>query len=182
MRIIGGSLRGRRLITPSNNIIRPTSDRVRETVFNILSHKIDFADIDVLDLYSGTGALGLEALSRGAKHCVFVDSSREGHRATSENIKKLGVDSNSTVLRSNAAAPDKLKLSQKFNLVFMDPPYGNAFVETTASSVQAGGMTSENCWIVVEEASRSFPHSLAGYDLRDSRKIGDTTIGFFKTK
>lgn len=180
MRIIGGAFRGRRLVTPTSDRIRPTADRVRETLFNMLSNKMSMADRTVLDLFSGTGALGLEALSRGAGRCVFVDRSREGWETTMTNLRNLGMESRAEVLRLDATRPERFETYGPFDLVFMDPPYGRKLAETCAVRLDERRMIAKGGWVIVEESTRTFPTALSGLELEDQRRVGDTTIGFFQ--
>ena len=129
MRIIGGKYRGRSLFTPSDDRIRPTTDRVRESLFNIISHMpgFDFNGAYVLDMFCGTGALGIEALSRGGDHCSFVDSNRQSITLTKRNGEKILEKDSATYLNMTAtkAASDTRLPAKAANLVFLDPPYGN---------------------------------------------------------
>src|SRR5918998_411405 len=126
MRIVGGRLSGRPLAGPRSNAIRPTSDRLRESLFNILKHAYDLPDEEtrVLDLFAGTGALGLEAISRGAAHVLFVESGVEGRGLIRTNIEALGLTGIARILRRDAASLGRAGTIAPFDLVFCDPPYG----------------------------------------------------------
>lgn len=121
MRIISGSARGRRLETPRGDVIRPTTDRVREAVFNMLFSRFDIEDLAVADLFAGTGAYGLEALSRGVKHVTFVDQHRESAALVGRNVETLGFDEQATVTVADAVA--WARSAKPVDLAFCDPPY-----------------------------------------------------------
>lgn len=183
MRIVGGKWRGRRLATLPNRLmtddLRPTMDRVRETIFNILEHG-DFTDLRearVLDLFSGTGALGLEALSRGAEHVTFVDKGKKSLGIVRENTMLLKANKETNILNK-----DVTNLShnngQAFNLIFLDPPYGKALGELAISSALDGNWISKGATIVWEESAKIFPSSEL-YSVK-SRLIGDISLNFLK--
>src|SRR5437773_12490821 len=126
LRVVGGRLKGRNLASPSSRDIRPTADRLREAVFNILVHAYDdpIQDARVLDLFAGTGALGIEAASRGAKFTLFVDNGAEARALIRENVEALGLGGVSRVFRRDAAKLGAAHPLEPFALVFLDPPYG----------------------------------------------------------
>lgn len=179
MRIVAGSFKGRRLTTPSSNRIRPTTDRTRESLFNILSHKIDFDDVRVIDLFAGTGALGLEAVSRGAKYVLFVEESAEGRGLLRSNIESFGLQGNSKVWRRDATKLGPIGQMQKFDIAFMDPPYGKALGEGALEALRSGEWLTNNAIIVVEESKGNLPQNPHGYELLDERGFGETDIGIF---
>ena len=135
MRIVGGEFRGRPLATPRSNAIRPTTDRTREAVFNVLAHR--FADkLDgarVLDLFAGTGALGLEALSRGAAYCVFIEEAAEGRGLIRSNVETFGLTGRTKIFRRDATSLGEAGTVPPFGLVFADPPYGKGLGEKRAA-------------------------------------------------
>src|SRR5436305_1459466 len=140
MRIVGGRLRGRVLAAPKSQAIRPTADRLREAVFNILVH--GYADpvtgARVLDLFAGTGALGLEALSRGAAQAVFIDDSAEGRWLLRENVAALGLGGVTRIFRRDATRLGDAHPVGAFSLVFLDPPYGKGLAERALAAARAG--------------------------------------------
>lgn len=160
MRIVAGALKGRRLSSPKDNRIRPTSDRLRESLFNRLAHRDDFdiAGARVADLFAGTGALGLEALSRGAAEAVFVEQSRAAIRLIRDNIAALGLEDRARVL-----AVDARKLpaaASPFNLVFLDPPYGKGLLPPALAALRSQGWLQPHSLIGAEigaEEALSFP-------------------------
>ena len=141
MRIIAGHLKGRTLATPSSQLVRPTSDRLREALFNVLVHAYDDAisGARVLDLFAGTGALGIEALSRGAAHALFVDDSTEGRGLLRENIERLGLGGITKVFRRDATKMGPCHPHAPFSLVFCDPPYRKGLGEKALQSAHQGG-------------------------------------------
>ncbi len=200
MRIIGGMYRSRPLVAPKGRSTRPTSDRVREALFGILESAKVVADARVLDLYAGTGALGLEALSRGAAQATLVESSREALDAIRTNVATLGVADRVRVVAGDVKrAVRSLPAGAPFDLVFADPPWAlvddGAAIEALAGLLRARavGMTT---WIVLEHSSRSTPPARqggtpGGQDARDgaglgelaafdTRRYGDTALTFYK--
>jgi 16S rRNA (guanine966-N2)-methyltransferase len=176
MRIVAGSHRGRRLETPADDRIRPTSDRIRESLFNILGHRLDggFAGKRVLDGFAGTGALGLEALSRGAASALFVDRDREALALCRRNAAALGfakqADFRLTDLTHAGPA------AGQFDLVFLDPPYGESLAGKALSAVHGAGWLSPAA-IAAIEADRSQPEIVPpGFAVIDSRDYGRTRI------
>ena len=180
MRIVGGALRGRPLAAPRSDSIRPTSDRTREAVFNILAHtwpeKLDGAR--VLDLFSGTGALGLEALSRGAAQALFVEESAEGRGLIRTNIEAFGLQGRAKIFRRDAASLGEAGTIAPFDLVFADPPYGKGLGERALAAALEGGWLTADALVMVEEASASPFRPPAGLATVDVRDYGDTTVTF----
>ena len=157
MRVIGGTLRGRALAAPKSKGIRPTADRLREALFNILAHAYGDAlgGARVLDLFAGTGALGIEALSRGAAFALFVDDGAEARALLRENVATLGLGGVSRVFRRDATKLGPAHPVEPFSLVFLDPPYGQGFAEKALASARDGGWLKPDALIVVEEAKKS---------------------------
>ena len=179
MRLVGGDLRGRRLEAPAGRDIRPTSDRTREAVFNILAHAEwapEIEGIRVLDGFCGTGALGLEALSRGAGHAVFMDQGREALDLVRRNIAALGVGDRSTVLRADALRPPRAQAPCP--LVFLDPPYGQGMASKSLTALMERGWCVSGGLAVVETGLED-PFEL---DLErfDERVYGDTRVYFLR--
>ena len=152
MRIVAGRFKGRPLKTPTSWAVRPTSDRLRETLFNILAHAYDdpVTDARVLDLFAGTGALGFEALSRGAAHVQFVDDSAEGRGLLRANIEQLGVAGLTKVFRRDATTLGPIHPNKPFSLIFCDPPYGKGLGEQALASGLAGGWFTPDALIMLE--------------------------------
>jgi len=180
MRIVGGDLRGRPLAAPRSDAIRPTSDRTREAVFNIIAHRWpqQLEGARVLDLFAGTGALGLEALSRGAAHALFIEDSAEGRGLIRTNIEAFGLQGRAKIFRRDATKLGEPGTILPFDLVFADPPYGRGLAEQALQSAIAGGWLTPDALVVVEEAADSPfqpPQELALIERRD---WGDTGVSF----
>lgn len=178
MRIVGGEFSGRRLATPKSDRIRPTTDRTRESLFNILTHSYpdSFDGTRVLDLFSGTGALGIEALSRGARFCLFVEESAEGRGVLRENVEALGLQGRSKVFRRDATNLGPTGAVEPFDLVFADPPYGKGLGEKALHSASSNGWLSAGALTVLEERADAPFQPPRSFDLLDSRSFGDTIM------
>ncbi len=180
MRIIAGTHRGRKLKPVNVPGIRPTSDRVREAVFSILFDRVKEAV--VADLYAGTGAMGMEALSRGASRCIFVDSNPKALSLMQANLQLLGLEEQSSTIRWNAAQ-DVLCLQRTglaFDLVFADPPYAMDAVEATLSNLAEAEVLKPGSTVVFETNHRQeVPEDTPGFTLADQRKYGKTLVSFF---
>jgi 16S rRNA (guanine966-N2)-methyltransferase len=175
IRVIGGQLKGRRLETPDWQGLRPTSDRLRETLFNILMPRLDGAR--VLDGYAGTGAVGIEALSRGAAHVTFVDQDPRAEALIRKNLARCGVSDRHVIIRARLAAAGG-QLAGPFDIVFLDPPYGAAEL---GSGLDAGApLVGKEGLLVIEHAKRDpAPASVAGLSLRRELIQGDSALAFY---
>lgn len=177
MRIIAGSFRGTALAAVGKGDagahLRPTSDRVRESLFSMLTHQDVLIGARVLDLFAGTGALGLEALSRGAVSVCFVENGRTGQRLIAENIAKLRVKDATSVVRSDATRLGAWPHAP-FDLVFLDPPYGKGMGEKTLDAIREGGWLAEDAMIIWEESAPM--NAPTGFTRIDKRKYGDTHV------
>ncbi|MCG6857064.1 MAG: 16S rRNA (guanine(966)-N(2))-methyltransferase RsmD [Salaquimonas sp.] len=180
MRIVGGEFRGRSLAAPKGQAIRPTTDRTRESLFNILASRIDLEGSRVIDLFAGTGALGLEALSRGAAFALFVDASVEGRSLIRTNIEALGLTGRTQIFRRDASKLGAIGTMQPFDLAFADPPYGTGLGERAARTLAEGGWLNEDALLVLEEARGHAPSSLPDFVALDRREFGDSVLGFFE--
>jgi 16S rRNA (guanine966-N2)-methyltransferase len=182
MRIVGGRLKGRSLAGPRSNAIRPTSDRLRESLFNILKHAYGLPESEtrVLDLFAGTGALGFEAISRGAAHALFVESGVEGRGLIRTNIETLGLTGVTRLLRRDATDLGRAGTILPFDLVFCDPPYGKGLGERALSSAAAGGWLKAEALCVVEERAGTALEPPGGFELLERREAGDSQLGFFR--
>ncbi|MFT3986038.1 16S rRNA (guanine(966)-N(2))-methyltransferase RsmD [Aestuariivirga sp.] len=183
MRIVGGTFKGRTLAAPSDQSTRPTSDRVREAMFNILSHGIDGLTPDgarVMDLFAGTGALGLEALSRGARFCQFVDEGTEARGLVRRNADALGVIGQVKIWRRDATKLGPCAPQTPFDLVFCDPPYGKGLGEGALASLVEGQWLSSGAVVVLEEKADAQVSDVAGLTLIDTRIYGDTQVRFYR--
>ena len=178
MRIVGGEWRGRRLATPRTDAIRPTSDRLRESLFNVLAHGYDDA-VDgarVLDLFSGTGALGFEALSRGASYALLVDEGAEARSVIRANIEALGAEGVTRLFRRDATKLGEAGAAGRFSLLFCDPPYGRGLAPLALASAAAGGWLTERALAVVEEVASAELSLPSGFSEQERRVYGETAI------
>ncbi len=178
MRIVGGAFRGRRLATPKTDAIRPTSDRLREALFNVLAHAYDDAvsDARVLDLFAGTGALSFEALSRGAAYALLVDEGAEARGLIRQNIEALGCEGVTRLFRRDATRLGPAGTSGRFSLVFCDPPYGRDLAPAALAAAAEGGWLEPGALVVVEEAagaSLALPSAFVSLERRD---YGETAV------
>jgi 16S rRNA (guanine966-N2)-methyltransferase len=182
MRIVGGQFRGRTLATPKSLAVRPTADRLREAVFNILIHAYGepVAGARVLDLFAGTGALGLEALSRGAAFALFIDDVAEARALLRENVEALGLGGMSRIFRRDATKLGAAHPVEPFSLVFLDPPYRQGLAEKALTSAQAGGWLTPDALIVVEEAAAAGFKAPAGFEESERRRYDDTEVVFLR--
>jgi 16S rRNA (guanine966-N2)-methyltransferase len=178
MRIVGGRLRGRALAAPKSQAIRPTADRLREALFNVLVHAYDdpISDARVLDLFAGTGALGLEALSRGAAFALFVDDDAQARALLRENVAALGLGGVSRIFRRDAVKLGMAHPVEPFSLAFLDPPYGKDLAQKALLSARAGGWLLPDALIVVEEAAKAAFAAPAGFDELERRRYDDTAL------
>lgn len=187
MRIVGGSAGGRKLLTPRGMGIRPTSDKVKESLFSILAGMPGSLDgCTVLDIFAGTGNLGIEALSRGAVSAVFIDSGRESGSIIAKNLELTGFRERGRVIaRDFRAALSWLEArTERFGLVFIDPPYRKGLLEICLSRLGESPIIDDDAVVVAEYSSKEEPGSAYGtLRLCDSRIYGDTALAFFiKTK
>ena len=192
MRIIAGRFRGKQLATPVDQRVRPTGDRVRESVFNILGHG-DFGRVGpalpigarVLDLFAGTGALGLEALSRGALNVAFVDDHPESRALIRRNIDALQATGVTRIMRRDATdlgpIPAGNQAGGPFDLVFLDPPYGRDLIAPALEGAMAGGWIAPGAVIIAEMDPSAVIPAIAGIEPVQSRDYGETRVMFFKT-
>ena len=183
MRVVGGRLRGRNLAAPASRDIRPTADRLRESVFNILVHAYDdpIEDARVLDLFAGTGALGIEAISRGAAYALFVDEGVEARALLRDNVETLGLGGVTRIFRRDATNLGPAHPIEAFSLVFLDPPYGKGLAEKALLSARAGGWLKPNALIVVEEAADAGFKPPEGFAELERRSYDDTEFAFLRS-
>jgi len=182
MRITAGTLRGRRLTTLRGQAIRPTSSKVREAVFNLLKDRIEGAR--VLDLFAGAGALGIEALSRGATFTLFVDSSGTAKRTIEENLKQLELGERGRVLCCEVEKAIKMlsRNGERFQIVFMDPPYGKGLAQDSLRAIAQQAILAAEGIVVVEQGKRERIGDEYGIlRLKTSKRYGDTQVSVFVT-
>ncbi|MEM8689102.1 MAG: 16S rRNA (guanine(966)-N(2))-methyltransferase RsmD [Pseudomonadota bacterium] len=183
MRVVGGSHKGLVLAGPKSHGIRPTSDRTREALFNILAHGIDDFDLQgarVLDLFAGTGALGLEALSRGASYCLFIEDAASARALIRQNVEAMGAMGTSKIWRRDATRLGEVQNMAPFDLVFADPPYSKGLGERAFRSAATHGWLSPSALCVLEEAAAADVVLPNGFQEIDRRTYGDTQVLFLR--
>lgn len=182
MRIVGGEFRGRTLAAPKSNDIRPTIDRTRESLFNIIGHVYPEAtgETRVIDLFAGTGAVGLEALSRGCRHALFVENGVEGRGLLWENIDSFGLHGRARILRRDATKLGSIGNIEPFHLLFADPPYGRGLGEAAMLSAHAGGWLVPGALAILEEKADVMPAVDSVFVPLEQRIFGDTRMHFFR--
>lgn len=181
MRIIAGKHKGRRLNTPSNKLIRPTSDKVRQAIFNALYSRNALNNACVLDGFCGTGALGLEALSQGAAHCVFFDKHKASLRLCRDNIDLLKEEENThCFIHDTTKALQRPEQLKPINLVFLDPPYGKNMVEQAIKALKTGNWLTPDCWLVIEAGKDEEINSPVSID--EEKHYSDTKVIFAQMK
>ena len=180
MRIIAGTKRGQAIAAPKGRETRPTLDRVRESLFGIIQFEI--AGKTVLDLFAGSGSLGLEALSRGAEYAVFNDAARESVAIVRANVEKLGFTRQAAVysLDYRAAIQAAARAGFRFGLVFLDPPYRAGLLEETLVCLKTAGVLAPGCRIIAEHAANLPPETPEGFVLADRRKYGIAGLSIFE--
>jgi 16S rRNA (guanine966-N2)-methyltransferase len=182
MRVVGGRLGGRPLAAPKSQSVRPTSDRLREAVFNILAHRYGdpVAGARVLDLFSGTGALGIEAMSRGAAFALFIDDGAEARALMRQNVEALGLGGVTRIFRRDATRLGAAHPNAPFRLVFLDPPYRKGLAEASLVSLRDGGWLTPDALVVVEEAADAGFSAPPGYAEIERRRYDDTEFTFLQ--
>ena len=175
MKIVSGQFGGRKLFVPKNNNIRPTSDKIRGAVFNMLQSRGALDGAHVLDAFCGTGALGLEALSRGADSCVFMDKARDSLSLAQDNAEMLGVEAD-FLLRDATKISARTEAARPYDLIFLDPPYAKGLASTALQGLLDGGWIAPEGWIVCE-TERAFTYSgVEECEMENEKIYGDTKI------
>jgi len=182
VRIVAGRFKGAALAAPRSQATRPTSDRLRETVFNILAHglELDLGGTRVLDLFAGTGALGFEAMSRGANHCTFIEEGSEARGVIRRNMETLGLNGAAKIFRRDATRLGPAGTIAPFDLLFADPPYDKGHGEKALLSAAAGAWLKPGAVCVLEERASAEVVRPQGFDLIDQRKAGDSQVLFLR--
>lgn len=181
MRIISGSAKGRKLATFSGRAIRPTSDRVREALFSMLLSRVEtFVGKAVLDLYAGTGALGIEALSRGAQQCVFVDQAGESIALVRKNLAHVGLADRAQIITGQVESRIGQLPEDGFDLIFIDPPYAASNIATVLTQVAEAGLLKTDGLLCLETAtSSSLPEHAGRLQRCDQRRYGTTMLSLY---
>ena len=182
MRIVAGKHRGRRLLAPQGHDIRPTSDRVREALFNLLAHSLDWSGLEdawVADIFCGTGAVGLEALSRGAAHATLVDNGQPAFAATRQNIATLGEEQRTSFLRNDATKPMP-RPARPIDFAYLDPPYRLEVTAEVLTNLLDSGWLAPDALSCVELHRKAAFEAPEGFAVEDERIYGDTRLVFLK--
>jgi 16S rRNA (guanine966-N2)-methyltransferase len=184
MRIIGGRLKGRLLQSPPDSEIRPTSDRLRETIFNILAHAYDdpVSDAAVIDLFAGTGAMGLEALSRGARNALFVEIAGKARALIRANVDALGLGGVAQIFRRDARKLGQAPQGKSFSLAFLDAPYGQHLAEEALVALRDGNWLAPGALVIVEEAAEAELFVPDDYRILETRVYGDSKIAILAAR
>ena len=182
MRVVSGRLRGRALQGPQTAAIRPTADRLRESLFNILTHRYGdpVTGARVLDLFAGTGALGIEAISRGAAFCLFIDDGAQARALLRGNVEALGLGGVTRIFRRDATKLGPAHPLEPFSLVFLDPPYRKGLAEQALAAAQEGGWLAPDAFLVVEEANDAGFRPPEGFQEIERRSYDDTELIFLR--
>lgn len=175
VRIISGKFGGRRIAAPSGNKTHPMSERIRNALFNILGKEVEEAE--VLDAFAGTGALGLEALSRGAKSAIFIEADREAGRVLQQNIEKLGVEAQATLINTKVEQWHKLHENDKFDLIFCDPPFGDPQLSTVSLLFRH---LKPDALMVLSQAGRGESLPANGVVVVDNRSYGNAALTLYR--
>jgi 16S rRNA (guanine966-N2)-methyltransferase len=182
MRVVGGRLRSRPIAGPKSEGLRPTADRLREALFNILAHGYGdpVTGARVLDLFAGTGALGIEAVSRGAAYALFVDEGVEARALLRANTETLGLGGVTRIFRRDATRLGPAHPLEPFTLAFLDPPYGKGLAERALAAAREGGWLTKEALVVVEEAADAGFAATEGFEELERRKYDDTELVFLR--
>jgi 16S rRNA (guanine966-N2)-methyltransferase len=181
MRITGGTLRGRNLHAPDDTRVRPTSDKARQAIFNILAHNdfgVTLEGARVADIFAGTGALGIEAISHGASFCLFVDDSAESRALIRANVEALNLTGVTKIWRRDATnlGPINTGSGGPFDLVFLDPPYRKNLIAPALTSLRDGGWLAEKALLIAETAADENFAPPEGFEIADTRHYGETAV------
>jgi 16S rRNA (guanine966-N2)-methyltransferase len=184
MRIVGGRFKGRALAAPSSRVVRPTSDRLRESIFDILAHRFPghIEGARVVDLFAGSGALAIEALSRGARFALFVDNGAEARAVLRANVEAFALGGVTRIWRADATRLGLAPAGGRFALAFLDPPYGQGLAGPALAALVAGGWLEPDALLVVEEAATAAIAAPAGLERVDERTYGDSRITMFEAR
>ena len=184
MRIVGGTHRGRTINAPKGLIARPTTDRVREALFSILTSRddVNFDGARIIDLFAGSGALGLEAMSRGGQFCLFVEENAAARGAIRENADTLGLVGTTRIHRRSAISLGIRPSSagEPFSMAFLDPPYDEGLATEALNGLRDGAWLKAGAIIIIEQGAKETPADAVGVDELDRRIYGDTQIGIYK--
>ncbi len=180
MRVVGGKFKGRALATPKSHEVRPTSDRARESIFNVLIHNADcdLVDANVIDLFAGTGALGIEAMSRGAKYCLFVEQDPNARSLIRQNVDAFGLHGNTKIFRRDATNLGQSVSQPRFQYAFLDPPYGKGLSKKALAALDEGAWLDVGATLIIEDRISEDVTLPNNFELLEKRKYGDAGITF----
>ncbi len=176
MRIISGEFKGRFINVPKSNLIRPTTDRVRETLFNLLNNTIDFSGIKVLDFYAGSGSLGLECLSRGAEEIHFVEKNFVIYKNLFENIKSLEVETQCTIFKMPSVKFSQGLQENKYNLILADPPFFKDDIYSVVENVKTNKFLNPESFMIIERSIQTKEKDIINFNVEPFKIIGDTCL------
>ncbi|MHB1688681.1 MAG: 16S rRNA (guanine(966)-N(2))-methyltransferase RsmD [Ignavibacteriaceae bacterium] len=176
MRIISGKFKGRLINVPQSKLIRPTTDRVRETLFNLLNNIIDFDGIKVLDIYAGSGSLGLECISRGAASVNFIEKNFVIYKNLEENIKSLQVEDSCKIFKTEAFTLSSQKREQQYDLILADPPFFKDDIYDVIKNLLANEFLSTNGIIIIERSKQTKEKDIQNFGVEPFKIIGDTYL------
>lgn len=182
MRIIAGKYKGRVIKFPNSKLVRPTTDKVKESLFNFLVHNYDLEGMNVCDIYAGSGSLGLEALSRGAVHLDFVEKDFHVARMLQENISSLGADKECRVFRMEAVKFSKLSAHDTYDLILADPPFFKDDIYKAAANIMGGNFLSSEGMLIIERSIQTQKEDMDAFGIEPFKKIGDSLIYLFTSK
>ncbi len=179
MRVIAGKYKGRRLETVQDNSVRPATDKVKGAIFNVLQSRVDWNISSVLDLYAGSGSIGIEALSRGAQRCIFVEKSRNALKYLQSNIELIGAERDASVVYGDA---DQYIQSSRnsFDVVFADPPYALESLKEIPNKIFAGTLVAPDGYLIIEHPTRYVFENNASWQVAVQKTYGNTTVSFFQ--
>jgi 16S rRNA (guanine966-N2)-methyltransferase len=176
MRIISGEFKGRLIQVPQSKDIRPTTDRVRETLFNLLNNKLDFTGLKVLDLYSGSGSLGLECLSRGAEEVHFVERNMLIYKNLINNIESLNIEEKCTVYKMEAVKYSQKGINKGYDLIIADPPFFKDDIYKVVENLLQNKFLNDNGFIIIERSIQTKEKDTANFKVQPFKIIGDACL------
>ncbi|MEO1043083.1 MAG: 16S rRNA (guanine(966)-N(2))-methyltransferase RsmD [Pseudomonadota bacterium] len=186
MRIVGGAFSGRKIAAPAGRATRPTTDRTRESLFNILTHRdgFSFDGARVIDLFAGSGALGFEAMSRGASFCLFVETDAAARGVIRDNVEALGLFGNTRIHRrpADSLGTKPAGVGPRFDLAFLDPPYGKGLLTPSLAILMSGEWLSPGALLVAEHQKDDRFELPDGMEHDDTRQFGDTEVSFLRVQ
>lgn len=179
MRIISGKYGGRTIKFPNSKLVRPTTDKVKESLFNFLTHSYDLEGMKVCDIYAGSGSLGLEALSRGADEVHFIEKDFHVAKMLKENISSLGADEECKIFRMEAVKFSKMKEHDQYNLILADPPFFKDDIHSVVENILADNFLKEEGLMLVERSIQTKEKDIEHFKCEPFKKIGDSLIYMF---